>query len=162
MMHEALADARERNLQVVAGCTFVEHFLEEHTEYQDLVRTRRRSTGKSSSSRTTPPRAPHPVVPMPCSSSPRRGPGRRLPRANRLDLSDAGRDSAADRGVHREGAARDRPVPVEPGLPVRHRHLERANPVRAVAHARRRHRIGDQGDRPGAEAKTSRSIGSCT
>ncbi len=40
MMHEALADARERNLKVVAGCTFVEHFLEEHPEYQDLVRTR--------------------------------------------------------------------------------------------------------------------------
>ena len=39
MIHQAMADARERNLKVVAGCSFVEHFLAENPEYSDLVRT---------------------------------------------------------------------------------------------------------------------------
>ncbi|TDK26558.1 N-acetyltransferase [Arthrobacter crusticola] len=39
MIHHAMADARARNLRVVAGCSFVEHFLAENPEYSDLVRT---------------------------------------------------------------------------------------------------------------------------
>ncbi len=39
MIHSAMADARARNLKVVAGCSFVEHFLAENPEYSDLVRT---------------------------------------------------------------------------------------------------------------------------
>ncbi|WP_294570860.1 GNAT family N-acetyltransferase, partial [uncultured Arthrobacter sp.] len=37
MIHSAMADARERNLKVVAGCSFVEHFLAENPQYSDLV-----------------------------------------------------------------------------------------------------------------------------
>ncbi len=39
MIHQAMAEARERNLKVVAGCSFVEHFLAENPQYSDLVRT---------------------------------------------------------------------------------------------------------------------------